>query len=79
MFMFCVGRRRTVIHNWIQKVDQQPSDDVSSNRVVGGETPIQIDSDIFWLYAAVDLCTNNYSILSFFRPKNNSSSFFSAI
>lgn len=47
-------------------MDPQPADDASPNRVAVGETAIQIDSDRFWQYAAVNLRTNNSSMLMYF-------------
>jgi len=44
----------------IHKVDPQPVGGASPNRVAVDETAIQIDSDRFWLYAAVDPRTNEY-------------------
>jgi putative transposase len=55
-----VDRSRTAIHNWIQKADLKPSDGASPNRLAVDETAIQIDSDRFCLYAAVDPHTNEF-------------------
>jgi transposase-like protein len=42
----------------IQKADLQSSDGASRNCVAVDETAIQIDSDRFWLYTAVNPRTN---------------------
>ena len=65
-----VKRSRTAIHNWIQKADLQPADGASPNRVAVDETAIQIDSDRFWLYAAVDPRTNEFLHVDVFPVQN---------
>ena len=65
-----VERSRTAIHNWIQKADLQPADGASPNRVAVDETAIQIDSDRFWLYAAVDPHTNDFLHVDVFPVQN---------
>ncbi|PHQ46333.1 IS6 family transposase [Halorubrum sp. C3] len=65
-----VKRSRTAIHNWIQKADLQPADGASPNRVAVDETAIQIDSDRFWLYAAVDPRTNKFLHVDVFPVQN---------
>ncbi len=64
-----IDRSQTVIHNWIQKTDLQPSNGPSLNRIAVNETAIQINSDRFWLYAAADLRTNEYLTLTYFAFK----------
>lgn len=53
-----VERCRTTVHNWIQKVDLQPSGGCSLNHVAVDETVIQVNDQRYWLYAAVDPNTN---------------------
>jgi hypothetical protein len=65
-----VNRSRTAIHNWIQKADLQLSDGASPNRVAVIETAIQIGSDRFWLYAAVDPRTNEFLHVDAFPVQN---------
>ncbi len=65
-----VERSRTAIHNWIQKADLQPGDGVSPSRVAVDETAIQIDSDRFSLYAAVDPRTNEFLHVDVFPVQN---------
>jgi len=65
-----VDRSRTAIHNWIQKADLQPADGASPNRVAVDETAIQIDSDRFWLYAAVNPRTNQFLHVDVFPVQN---------
>jgi len=49
-----VKRSRTAIHNWVQKADIQPTVTRASNYVALDETVIQLGTDRYWLYAAVD-------------------------
>jgi transposase-like protein len=54
-----VDRHRTTVHHWVQKADLQPTGGVEPNHVAVDETVIQLDTDQYWLYAAVDPATNN--------------------
>jgi putative transposase len=49
-----VQRSRTAIYNWVQKADLQPTGTRSSNYVALDETVIQLGTERYWLYAAVD-------------------------
>jgi transposase-like protein len=53
-----VDRHRTTVHRWIQKADLQPTDGACPNHVAVDETVIQLNSEQYWLYAAVDSDTN---------------------
>ena len=53
-----VDRCRTTVHNWIQKADLQPTGGQNPDHVAVDETVIQVNSQRFWLYAAVDPATN---------------------
>jgi transposase-like protein len=53
-----VERCRSTVHNWIQKADLQPLDDVNPDHVAVDETVIQLNDERYWLYAAVDPATN---------------------
>jgi transposase-like protein len=55
-----VQRSRTAIHNWVQKADLQPTGTRSSNYVALDETVIQLGTDRYWLYTAVDPKTNEF-------------------
>jgi len=55
-----VQRSRTAIHNWVQKADVQPTGARSSNYVAVDEVVIQLGTDRYWLYAAVDSTTNEF-------------------
>ncbi|GAA0249710.1 hypothetical protein GCM10009000_077460 [Halobacterium noricense] len=50
-----VERYRTIVYNWIQKANLQPTDGKSLNRVTVDETVIRVNDQRYWLYAAVDL------------------------
>ena len=49
-----VKRHRTTVHRWIQKADLQPTGGADPNHVAVDETVIQLNSERYWLYAAVD-------------------------
>ena len=53
-----VKRSRTVIHNWVQRADLQPTSDGAPNQIAVDETVIRINDERHWLYAAVDPETN---------------------
>jgi len=56
---FGVERSRKAVHDWVQKADLQPVDGKSPDHVAIDETVIQIDTEQFWLYAAVDPDSNH--------------------
>ncbi|MBX0325863.1 IS6 family transposase [Halomicroarcula sp. F13] len=66
-----VQRSRAAIHNWVQKADLQRTGTRSSNYVTVDETVIQIGTDRYWLYAAVDPTTNEFLHVRLF-PNTNS-------
>ncbi|WP_280535451.1 IS6 family transposase [Halopenitus sp. POP-27] len=53
-----VDRSRTAVHNWVHKADLQPADGESPDRVAVDQKAIRINSEQYWLYAAVDPETN---------------------
>jgi transposase-like protein len=53
-----VERCRSTVHNWVQKADLQPLDGANPDHVAVDETVIQLGSERYWLYAAVDPDTN---------------------
>ncbi|GGL65107.1 IS6 family transposase [Halocalculus aciditolerans] len=53
-----IERRRTTVHNWVQKAGLQPLNGASPDHVAVDETVIQLDDERFWLYTAVDPATN---------------------
>ena len=53
-----VDRHRTTVHLWVQKADLQPTDGSNPNHAVVDETVIQLNSERYWLYGAVDPDTN---------------------
>ena len=53
-----VERSRTVIHNWVQKPDVQPTRDTAPDHIVVDETVVQVNDERRWLYAVVDPETN---------------------
>ena len=66
-----VQRSRTAIHNWVQKADLQPTGSRSSNYVALDETVIQLGTDRYWLYAAVDPKTNEFLHVTLFPTTNS--------
>jgi putative transposase len=58
IYILSVERRRTTVHNWVQKADLQPLDGANPDHVGVDETVIQLNDERFWLYAAVDPDTN---------------------
>jgi len=66
-----VQRSRTAIHNWIQKADLQPTGTRSSNYVALDETVIQLGTERYWLYAAVDPKTNEFLHVRLFTTTNS--------
>ena len=55
---FGVDRCRSTVHNWVQKADLQPIEGADPDHVAIDETVIQLNSERYWLYAAVDPNTN---------------------
>jgi putative transposase len=66
-----VQRSRTAIHNWVHKADLQPTGTRSSNYVAVDETVIQLGTDRYWLYAAVDPKTNQFLHVRLFPTTNS--------
>jgi putative transposase len=65
-----VQRSRTAIHNWVQKADLQPTGTRASNYVALDETVIQLGTERYWLYAAVDPKTNKFLHVRLFPTTN---------
>ena len=57
-----VQRSRKAVHDWVQKADLQPDGGETPNKVALEESVIRINDQQYWLYAAVDPDTNNFSI-----------------
>lgn len=57
---FGVDRRRSTVHNWVQKAGLQPTEGKSPDRVAVDETVIQINDQRYWLYAAVNPDRNEF-------------------
>ena len=66
-----VQRSRTAIHNWVQKANLQPTGTRSSNYVALDETVIQLGTERYWLYAAVDPQTNEFLHVKLFPTTNS--------
>ncbi len=49
-----VERARSTVHNWVHNAELQPGSGRSPDHVAVDETDIWLDSDKYWLYAAVD-------------------------
>lgn len=64
-----VERSRTVIHNWVQKNNLQPSDDGTPNQIALDETVIRVNNKQYWLYAAFDPETNEFLHLRLFQTR----------
>jgi putative transposase len=67
-----VKHSRTVTHNWLQKADLRPTGTRSSNYVTVDETVIQLGTERYWLYAAVDPMTNEFLHVRLFPTTNSS-------
>ena len=66
-----VERSRTAIHNWVNQADLQPTGTRSSNYVALDETIIQLGTERYWLYAAVDTETNEFLHVRLFPTTNS--------
>ncbi|MEZ3163925.1 IS6 family transposase [Halorubrum sp. RMP-47] len=66
-----VDRHRTTVHRWIQKADLQPTGGVDPNHVAVDETVIQLNSEQYWLYAAVDPDTNRMLHVRLYSTRNS--------
>ena len=66
-----VQRSRTAIHNWVKKTDLQPDGTRCSTDVALDETVIQLGTDRYWLYAAVDPKTNEFLHVRLFPTTNS--------
>jgi putative transposase len=55
-----VKRSRTAIDNWLKKADLQSTGTRALNYVAVDETVIQLGTNRYWLYAAVDPKTNEF-------------------
>jgi len=53
-----VNCHRSTVHRWVQKADLQPTGGAEPNHVAVDETVIQLNTERYWLYAAVDPDTN---------------------
>ena len=66
-----VHRHRTTVHRWVQKADLQPTDDADPNHVAVDETVIQLGTERYWLYAAVDPDTNRLLHVRLYPTRTN--------
>jgi putative transposase len=62
-----VERSRAAIHNWVQKVDLQPTGDTIPNQIAVDETVIRVNGEQYWLYAAVNPATNEFLHVRLFQ------------
>ncbi len=78
---FGVDRARSTVHNWVQKAELQPEEGQQPDHVAVDETMIQIDDQRYWLYAAVDIDTNEFLHVKLGTAQNTglSSLFFSEL
>lgn len=67
--MVGVERRHTVIHNWGQNADRQPSSHASTNHTAVDETVIRVNDERHCLDAAVILATNEIRQLGLFQAR----------
>lgn len=67
---FGVNRARSTVHNWVQKVELQPTTGRNPDHVAIDETVIQLTDQRYWLYAAVDPHTNEFLHLRLFPTQN---------
>ena len=65
-----VERRRTAIHNWVQKAELQLTSDATPDHIAVDETVIQVNDERRWLYAAVDPRRTNFRTYGSFDEKN---------
>jgi putative transposase len=65
-----VQRSPTAIHNGVKKADLQPTVTRSSNYVALEETVIQLGTERYWLYAAVDPKPNEFLHVRLFPTTN---------
>ncbi|QCW03441.1 IS6 family transposase [Natrinema pallidum] len=56
--LFGVNRVKSTVHNWVRKADLQPEDGQSPDHVAVDETVVRLNTEQYWLYAAVDPETN---------------------
>ena len=75
--IFGVERARSTVHNWVHKADLQPEASRCPDHVAVDETVIQLNDERYWLYAAVDPETNEFSIKARTDDKEGSRSFIS--
>ena len=66
-----VDRHRTTVHRWVQKADLQPTDGADPNHVAVDETVIQLNSEQYWLYAAVVSDTNRLLHVRLYPTRTN--------
>jgi transposase-like protein len=66
-----VDRHRTTVHRWVQKADLQPTDGADPNHIVVDKTVIQLNSERYWLYAAVDPDTNHLLYVRLYLTRTN--------
>jgi putative transposase len=63
---FGIRRSLEAVHDWVQKADLQPADGERPNHVALDETVIRVNSEQYWLYAAVDPDTNRFHHIRLF-------------
>lgn len=78
---FGIDRARSTVHNWVQKAELQPEEGQQPDHIAVDETVIQIYDQRYWLYAAVDIDTNEFLHVKLGTAQNTglSSLFFSEL
>jgi putative transposase len=64
-----VERSHTAIHDWVRKADLQYDSDADPNQIAVNETVIRVDGERHWLYAAVDLESNQFLHVRLFQTR----------
>lgn len=67
--MLGIDRSPTATHDWVQKADLKPSVSKAPNQIALDETVIRINDERYWLYAAVDLETNEVLHVRLFQTR----------
>ncbi|WP_247730188.1 IS6 family transposase [Halovivax limisalsi] len=79
--VFSIHFARSTVHNWVHKAKLQPVSGQHPDHVAVDETVIQLDGERYWLYAAVDVDTNDllHTKLVSTRNKVLANSFFAEL
>ncbi len=55
-----VKRTESIVHDWVQKAELQPTEGKRPDHVALDEPVIQLGDQRYWLYAAIDPKTNEF-------------------